>query len=149
MARRAVAALAAGAAALFAGKVDVVRNDLKRIALVAGFVLIRARLDGTVHGDEVAFVEILANKFRSLAPDHDVDKVCFALFTGTHKAAVHRDTERACRNAVRGVAQFGVRYKAAHQSYNIQHYFASVSAFAGTASSFATIMERSTPSVIL
>ena len=77
---RAVAALAAGAAALFAGKVDVVRNDLKRIALVAGFVLIRARLDGTVHGDEVAFVEILANKFRSLAPDHDVDKVCFALF---------------------------------------------------------------------
>ena len=43
---------AAGAAALFAGKVDVVRNDLKRIALVAGFVRIRARLDGTVHGDE-------------------------------------------------------------------------------------------------
>ena len=73
----------------------------------------------------------------------------FALLTGAHEVAVYRDAERAGCNSVRGVAQFRVRHQAAHQSDYIQHYFASVSAFAGTASSFATIMERSTPSVIL
>nr|DAL75683.1 MAG TPA: hypothetical protein [Caudoviricetes sp.] len=109
------------AGALGTGKIDVVGHDSKRGAVVTVFVLIVAGFDAAIDGDQTALGEIPAHKLSLRPPCHNVDEICLPLLALPDETAVTGNAEPADIHTCRGRAEFRVRHKTAHDSYNIKH----------------------------